>query len=565
MQRRPLLISELLDRGAKVAPNELIVTATAEGTRRDTYLEVRNRAHQLAYALRNIGINVGDRVATFMWNNVAHLEAYHAVVSMGAVLHTVNIRLSSSDIEYIINDAKGRVIIVDACLLPLLESLAGKLPYLERVVIVAEEGEEIPSSSLPNPVSYESFIAGHPTNYPWPEIDENLPLALCYTSGTTGSPKGVMYTHRSAYLHTITECMTDAIGLSTLDCVFGVVPMFHVMAWGIPWSSLMLGAKQVLPHRYTSPERLVELLETEKVTISAGVPTVWLTIMEYLDKTEKKYDLSTFKRLVCGGAATSEALIRWYLENLSVEVIQGWGMTETSPLVAISRRFSKRSELESSVDEQVKNVAKAGQILPGVEVDIFDEHYNKLPHDGESVGEIFVRGHWVCNEYYNQSAPEKFHDDWLITGDVGKMDSEEYLIITDRTKDLIKSGGEWISSVDLENHIANLDSVSQVCVVAAPHPKWGERPVALVVKKAGEELKVDDIRLYCERKFAVWQVPDDVLFVESLPVTGTFKFDKKAIRAQLQKKAYLLPELRERAAQDELAGQELAEEMFSFD
>jgi len=544
MQRSPLLMSKILDRGAKVQPHEEIVTATATGTRRQTNLETRNRAHQLAHALRDAGIGIGDRVGTFMWNGSRHLEAYHATAGMGAVLHTLNIRLSDHDLEYIIDHAQDRVIIVDADVLPLLEKLKGRMPSVERIIVASEPGDKPWDTDLANPVDYEAFIAGKPTRYDWPEIDENSPLGLCYTSGTTGNPKGVEYEHRSQYLHTMVQCMTDSMNLSATDCLMGIVPMFHAMGWGLPWSATMLGCKQVMPFKYMDPARLIQLIADEEVTVSAGVPTIWQGVKAVYEANPGKYDLSKLSRVTCGGSAPPPSLIRWYWDTLGVEMVQGWGMTETSPLVTLSRRVAKRAQLAVSEDQRFANVAKAGQVMPGVEVEIFDENFNRLPHDGQTVGEILVRGPWICSEYYKNPQPEKFHDGWLVTGDVGKIDADEYLIISDRSKDLVKSGGEWISSVDLENHIVAVAGVAQACVVAQPHPKWDERPVALVVLKPGAQVAKDAILEHCARDFAKWQLPDDILFVESIPLTSTGKMDKKVVRANLEKQGYRLPDLR---------------------
>ena len=544
MQHTPLLMSNFLDRGATVAPNEEIVTATDSGVRRQTYRETRDRAHQLAHALNDAGIAIGDRVGTFMWNGSRHLEAYHACAGMGAVLHTLNVRLSEKDLEYIINHAEDKVIIADADILPLLEKLNGRIPTVTQIIVATEAGFEGWSTELPNPIDYEAFIAGKPTNYEWPQIDENSPLGLCYTSGTTGNPKGVEYEHRSQYLHTLTQCMTDSMGLTGADTVCGIVPMFHAMGWGIPWSALMLGCKQVMPHRFMDPGRIIELMASEGVTVSAGVPTIWQGVKAIYEANPSKFDLSQLSRLTCGGSAPPPSLIRWFWDALDVEMIQGWGMTETSPLATLSRRVMKRSQLSMSEDEQFENVAKAGQLMPGLELDIFDEDFNRLPHDGETVGEILVRGPWICSEYFKNPQPDKFYNGWLITGDVGKIDPEEYLIISDRSKDLVKSGGEWISSVDLENHIVAIDGVAQACVVAQPHPKWDERPVALIVTEPGKEVSVQTVLDHCETAFAKWQLPDDVLYVDSIPLTGTGKMDKKVVRADLDAQGYELPSLR---------------------
>ena len=545
MQHTPLLMSKIIDRGAKVAPNEEIVTATENGVRRQTYKETRDRAHQLAHALAEAGIAVGDRVGTFMWNGSRHLEAYQACAGMGVVLHTLNIRLSEKDLEYIINHAEDQIIIVDADILPLLEKLEGKMPTVRQVVIATEEGFEGWSTQLPNAVDYEDFIKDQPTHYEWPDIDENSPLGLCYTSGTTGNPKGVEYEHRSQYLHTLACSMTDSMALSATDSVCGIVPMFHAMGWGIPWVGLMLGCKQVMPHRFMDPARILDLMVAEDVTVSAGVPTIWQGVKAIYEAEPAKYDLSKLSRLTCGGSSPPLSLIRWCWDALGVEMIQGWGMTETSPLATLSRRVMKRSQQSISDDAQFENVAKAGQLMPGLEIEIFDENFERLPHDGETVGEILIRGPWICSEYFNNPQPDKFHDGWLITGDVGKIDPEEYLIIADRSKDLVKSGGEWISSVDLENHIVGLEGVAQACVVAQPHPKWDERPVALVVLEPGKEVSQQAVLDHCEEAFAKWQLPDEVLYIDSIPLTSTGKMDKKVVRADLESQDYKLPDLRE--------------------
>ena len=443
MQRTPLLMSRIIDRGATVAPDVEIVTATDQGARRQTLAETRDRAHALAHALADAGIRPGDRVGTFMWNGSRHLEAYHATAGMGAVLHTLNIRLSPSDLAYIVGHAEDKLIIADADTLPLLDALAGRIPSVQRVVVAVEDGFEDWSTVVADAVDYEDFIAGKSNRYAWPELDENAPLGLCYTSGTTGNPKGVEYEHRSQYLHTMAQCMTDSMGLSATDTLLGIVPMFHAMGWGLPWSALMLGCKQVMPHRFMTPDRLVALMGAERVSVSAGVPTIWQGVKAVIEANPDAYDLSALARVTCGGSAPPPSLIRWYHEALGVEMIQGWGMTETSPLATLSRRHMKHKHPTLSLDEQFDNIAKAGQLMPGLELDIFDENFNRLPHDGETVGEILVRGPWICSEYYKNPQPDRFHDGWLLTGDVGKIDPEEYLIIADRSKDLVKSGGEW--------------------------------------------------------------------------------------------------------------------------
>ncbi len=541
MQKTPLLLSRFMDRGAWIAPGEEIVTRTSSGCHRYTYADERTRAHRLAHALASAGIHRGDRVATFMWNGYRHLELYHAVPSMGAVLHTLNIRLSPQDLEYVINHARDRIIFVDADLLPLLEKLEGKMPSVERFVVCSEGGDW--TSRLQPAVDYEEFIAGRPDRYPWPEFDENSPMGLCYTSGTTGNPKGVMYTHRSTYLHTMAVAMTDVMNLSATDAVCAIVPMFHAMSWGLPFVATMLGAKQVFPHRFMDPASLLDLIASEQVTISAGVPTIWQGVRAAIEAEPERWDLSALERVTCGGSAPPVSLIRWFYERLGVEMIQGWGMTETNPLGTVSRRIAKRSQRKAPDEERFADMAKAGLLIPGLEMEIVDDDFNPLPHDGEHVGELLIRGPWIAAEYYNDPQPDKFRDGWLVTGDVAKIDREQYLIIADRSKDLIKSGGEWISSVDLENHIVGLPGVRQAAVVAQPHPKWDERPVALVVCEEGAGVTGEQVVEHCAKAFAKWQLPDDVLFVDELPLTSTGKIDKKKIRADLADRGYCLPEL----------------------
>lgn len=542
MQNTPLLMSRILGRGAILDPDVEVVTMQAEGTHRQTLKQTWDRANQVAHALNAHGIEVGDRIGSFMWSNYRHLELYQGVPSMGSVLHTLNLRLSPTDLEYIINHANDRVIFADEDLLPLLEPLWGKIPCVELLVICRHgEGGE---SSFENQIDYEDFIAGHETTYEWPNIDETSPMGLCYTSGTTGKPKGVMYTNRSTYLHTMAECLTDSIGLSSLDSLLGIVPMFHAMGWGLPFCASMLGCKQVFPHKYMTPDSFLKLMHEEEVSISAGVPTIWQGVKAALEADPDKYDLSKLTRLTCGGSAPPVSMMRWYWDTHNIEMIQGWGMTETNPLGTLSRKVAKRSHVNISEDQQFENIAKAGLFMPGLEIEIFDDEWNRLPHDGEAVGELCIRGPWIASEYFNDPQPDKFHDGWLVTGDVAKIDSEQYVLISDRSKDLIKSGGEWISSVDLENHIVALPEIAQAAVVAQPHPKWDERPVAMVTMTDGASLDRDAVLAHCSEIFAKWQLPDDIIQTDSIPLTSTGKIDKKSIRAKLDAEDYQLPDLR---------------------
>jgi acyl-CoA synthetase (AMP-forming)/AMP-acid ligase II len=537
MQKTPLLMSRLMDRAAWIAPDEEIVTRTVTGTHRLTYAESARRTRKLAGALAAHGVRPGDRVASFMWNGYRHLEMYHAVPAMGAVLHTLNIRLSPRDLEYIINHAADRVIVIDADLLPLLEQLDGRMGCVERIVVCSEDGSF--NTRFDNAIDYEEFIAGGDEDTAWPELDENAPMGLCYTSGTTGNPKGVMYTNRSTYLHTISVSMTDVMGLSATDS-----PMFHAMSWGLPFAANMLGMKQVMPHRFMDAVSVLDLFAEEEVTISAGVPTIWQGVRAAIEAEPGRWNLEHLQRVTCGGSAPPLSLIDWFWTELGVEMIQGWGMTETNPLGTIGRRVGKRSQRSLTDEEKLRNSAKAGQLIPGLEMEIVDEEFNPLPHDGETVGELLIRGPWIAAEYFNDPQPEKFHDGWLVTGDVAKIDRDQNLLIADRSKDLIKSGGEWISSVDLENHICGMAGVAQAAVVAQPHPKWDERPVAVIVPAVGAAVSADEVIGHCETAFAKWQLPDDVLIEESIPLTSTGKIDKKCIRADLEQRGYRLPDLR---------------------
>lgn len=543
MQQTPLLLSRILGRGAILDPDVEVVTAQAGGTtHRQTLGKTWERANQVAHALKGHGIEVGDRVASFMWNNYRHLELYQGVPSMGVVLHTLNVRLSPTDLEYIINHARDRVIFADEDILPLLEPIWDKVPCVELLVICRHgEGGE---SSFKNQIDYEDFIKDQPTCYDWPEIDENSPMGLCYTSGTTGKPKGVMYTHRSTYLHTMAGCLTDALGLTALDSLLGIVPMFHAMGWGLPFNASMLGCKHVMPHRFMTPDTFLKLMHDEGVTIATGVPTIWQGVKAAVEAADGKFDLSKLARLTCGGSAPPVSMMRWYWDELGVEMIQGWGMTETNPLGTLSRKCAKYTQQTLSEDEQFENIAKAGLTMPGLEIEIFDEEWNRQPHDGETVGELCIRGPWIAAEYYNDPQPEKFHDGWLVTGDVAKIDKNQYLMIADRSKDLIKSGGEWISSVDLENHIVALPGIAQAAVVAQPHPRWDERPVALVIMADGAELDQQAVLDHCAKIFAKWQLPDEIIKTDAIPLTSTGKIDKKVIRAQLEADGYKLPDLR---------------------
>ena len=527
MMNIQLTMPVLMDRGPLLAPNVEIVSKMRDKMHRCTYTDIGRRARQLAGALTKLGVRPGDRVATLAWNSYRHLEIYYAIPCMGAVLHTLNLRLSQSDLEYIINHAEDSVICVDEELLPILEKLAGKIPSVKQIIVMSDTSEY--QTGFSSAHDYETLISAENSDYTWPEIEENMPMGLCYTSGTTGNPKGVLYTHRSNYIHTVTGGLPDLLGLNRSDVIMAVVPMFHANAWGLPYIAMMLGLKQVFPGPTMDGATVCQLIQDEKVTFTGGVPTIWLGVMNELQQNPNKYDLSSLKAMVCGGSAPPRAMIDWFETNLGVDFIQAWGMTETSPLGTVCRL---KPHLKSLPRERVLDVKqRAGIYAPGLELRLVDDIGNEVPRDGVTMGRLLIRGPWVASTYYKQEpAPDKFPDGWLDTGDIATIDSEGYMAITDRSKDLVKSGGEWISSVDLENAIMAIAGVAEAAVIAVNHPKWQERPVACVVKKPGAELTKERIYEYLEEKFAKWWMPDEIVFIDAVPKTSVGKFDKKVLR-----------------------------------
>jgi fatty-acyl-CoA synthase len=528
MMNIPLTMSVLMDRGPLLAPEVEIVSKMRDRVHRCTYAELGQRARQLAGALTRLGVKQGDRVATLAWNSYRHLEIYYAVPCMGAVLHTLNLRLSTSDLEYIINHAEDSVICVDQELLPLLEKLAGKLPTVKHYIVMSETGDF--QTSLAPAHSYEALLAAEKPDFTWPKLDENAPMGLCYTSGTTGHPKGVMYTHRSNYLHTVSASLPDTLGLSRNDTVMAVVPMFHANAWGLPYICCMNGIKQVFPGPTMDGASVCQLLQEEKVTFTAGVPTIWLGVMAELQANPGKYDLSSLRAMLCGGSAPPRAMIDWFETNLGIEFIHAWGMTETSPLGCVNHLKPKMRDWPREKKLDVKQ--RAGIVAPGLEIRIVDDAGNEVPHDGTAMGRLLIRGPWIASAYYKDPAPEKFPDGWLDTGDIATLDAEGYIAIADRSKDLVKSGGEWISSVDLENAIMAIPGVAEAAVIAVHHPKWQERPLACVVLKPGASVSREQILHHLAGQFAKWWLPDDVVFIDAIPKTSVGKFDKKLLRQQ---------------------------------
>jgi fatty-acyl-CoA synthase len=531
MMDRPLLITDILWRIERLYHDKPVVTQRAEGApARSTYGEVAVRARRLASALAKAGIRPGDRVATFAFNTQRHLECYFAVPCMGAVLHTLNVRLFDDQLEYIINHAEDQIIFCDRSVLPTLERLAGKMPTV-RLVVLMNEGPE-PSGALPNVVDYEEFLASGDPHFAWPDLDERAAAAMCYTSGTTGNPKGVVYSHRSTVIHSLVAALPNNVDISERDVIMYAVPMFHANAWGLPYAAAMNGTTQVFSDRYLDPERIVNLLDREGVTITAGVPTIWIGVLSLLDRTGRR--LPRLKTVLCGGSAAPPALIEG-LQRHGITLVHAWGMTETSPLGSLCRLKASMETL--SAEEQLRIRSKQGMIVPTVQCRIVDlATGQELPWDGVSFGELQVRGPYITGTYYNDpTAAEKFMDGWLRTGDVATIDPEGYIQLVDRTKDLVKSGGEWISSVELENHIMAHPKVLEAAVVGLPHPRWQERPVAAVVPKPEHraDLTPAEILEFLSTRVAKWWLPDEIVIVDELPKTSVGKFAKGKLREQL--------------------------------
>ena len=524
MMDYPLTVPQLLDRAARYFPDVEVVSRRPDHSlARSSYGEVRCRAHQLAGALARLGVGRGDRVATLGWNNARHLEAYFGVPLMGGVLHTLNPRLSAADLAYIANHAGDSVLLVDEVLLPVLERLRGQVS-LKHVVVWAN-GTQAPEGMI----DYEELIAAEPGEFAGPRLDEREAAAMCYTSGTTGRPKGVVYSHRAIVLHSLASAMTDGLAIGQREVLCPVVPMFHVNGWGLPFTGTMVGCKQVLPGPHLDPESLLDLYVQEGVTVSAGVPTIWLGILQALEKEPDRWQLGAI-RMVVGGSAAPESMIRAF-DRHGLRVVHAWGMTEMTPLGTVS--WLKRSLQELPEDQRYAYRAKQGLPAPLVETRVMGP-LGEAPWDGETMGELEVRGPWVASGYYQ--APEltgKWSDDgWFRTGDVATIDPEGYVKITDRTKDLIKSGGEWISSVDLENALMGHPAVAEAAVIAAKHPKWDERPVAVVVVKQGASVTAEELRAFLEPRFAKFWLPDEFVFAEEIPRTAAGKFEKSTLRQE---------------------------------
>ncbi|WP_350356178.1 long-chain fatty acid--CoA ligase [Halorarius halobius] len=527
-----LTLDKLLARATRLFPDREIVTKRPDGSKhRYTYADLDRRVRQLANALDELGVETGDRVATVALNNYRHLELYFAPPCSGRSIHMCNMRLPDSHFQYIVNDAEDRVVFVDPAFVEKVEANADQFDTVEQYVVLADE---VPETSLEPVVAYEDLLADQSTEYEWPDLDEEAECGMCYTSGTTGKPKGVAYSHRGVYLHTLMCGHVDANGVSESDVVLPVVPMFHANGWGLPYAATLVGAKQVLPGVHTDPGPVAELIDEEEVTVSAAVPTIWLEMAEYLDD-HPEVDISNIDRLTVGGSAPPESLIRRYDEEYDAPIIQGWGMTELSPLGTMS---TLRRELQDADPEtQYAYRAKAGMPVAGIETRILDDDGDPVPHDGETMGELQVRGPWVVDEYHErpEANRESFTDDgWLKTGDIATMDGMGYVDVVDRTKDVIKSGGEWISSVDLENELMAHPDVVEASVIAVDHETWQERPLAAVVTTPDADVDEADLLSFLGESFPSWWLPDRVEFLEEIPKTSTGKFDKQRLRARYE-------------------------------
>ncbi|WP_373380110.1 3-(methylthio)propionyl-CoA ligase [Cupriavidus nantongensis] len=533
MMSAPLLISSIIKHAARYYGSTEIVSRRTEGDlHRYTYRDCELRARKLAQALGALGVKQGERVGTLAWNGYRHLEVYYGVSGMGAVCHTVNPRLFPEQIAYIVNHAEDGYIFFDLTFLPLVEGVAPHCPNVKGWVAMTDRAHMPAEAKVPL-LCYEELLDAQDGNYEWPQFDENLASSLCYTSGTTGNPKGALYSHRSTVLHSYASAMPDALGCSASDVILPVVPMFHVNAWGLPYSVPLVGAKLVLPGPKLDGASLYELFEQEKVTFSAGVPTVWLGLLQHVQANQLKF--STFRRTVIGGSAAPPAMIR-ALEALDVEVIHAWGMTEMSPLGTASKLLAKHHDLPDA--ERHKIQEKQGRVIYGVDMKIIDGEGKELPWDGKAFGDLLVRGPWIIDRYFrNDVSP--LVDGWFPTGDVATIDADGFMQITDRSKDVIKSGGEWISSIDIENVAAAHPAVHMAACISAYHPKWDERPLLVVVKKPGAEVTREELLQFFEGKVAKWWIPDDVAFVNEIPLTATGKMQKLRLREQF--KDYKLP------------------------
>ncbi|HJZ89125.1 MAG TPA: long-chain fatty acid--CoA ligase [Polyangia bacterium] len=518
MQDFPLTLASLFRHGATVYADSEVVTFEGDRSRRARYAEVAARAEKLAAALTRLGVRAGDRIGTLAWNTQEHLEAYLAVPAMGAVLHTLNLRLHPDQIAWIANHAGDKLVLVDATLQPLFEKFADRI---EAQTVIVYGGP----CQLKGALEYEKLLGAEKPGFVWPHLDERTAAGLCYTSGTTGHPKGVVYSHRSNWLHSLMVLSGSTFALSEHDRVLPIVPMFHANAWGLPYAGWLAGADFVMPGRFLQAEPLCRLIASERPTFSGAVPTIWNDILHYAE--EHPVDLSSLRLVVCGGSAVPRALMEKFEERHGLRIIQGWGMTETSPLAAVAH-----PPRGTPPDQKWAWRAKSGRIVGGVDLRLVDDAGTVLPWDGKAVGEIQVRGPWVTASYYRDPSPEKFDQGWLRTGDVATVDARGFIQITDRAKDVIKSGGEWISSVELENAIMAHPAVAEAAVIGIPDERWQERPLACVVRRPGAQVSGDELRAFLGERVACFWLPERFAFMDAVPRTSVGKFDKKLLRAQ---------------------------------
>ncbi len=534
MMHYPLTIPRILERAAALFPNKEIVSKFPTNTHRYDYSEFHRRCHRLAHALASLDLAQARRVGTLCWNSFRHLELYFAVPAYGAVLHTLNVRLSDDQLAYIVNHAQDEILFCDASLLPVLNRIRGQIPCVREIVVLPDEPHE-------EPFDYEALLADAPaTPFVWPALEETDACAICYTSGTTGNPKGVLYDHRSLYLHSMSLSMTDVFGLGERDVLLQLVPMFHANGWGMPYACLMNGSKIVLSGRQLQPADIVALIESERVTFSAGVPTLWMGVYGYLEANPGR-DIGSLRTVVAAGSAMPRQFIQLFAQKHGVTFRLAWGMTETTPIATVTTLNSHHGDLAD--EEKFNLMARHGRVSAGLDLRIVDENKQPVAADGATMGELQIRGAWITDGYFDdprtpEEAATSFDIDeqgarWFRTGDVATIDAEGYIQIMDRTKDLVKSGGEWISSVDLENMIMGHPKVAEAAVIAIPHPKWEERPLACVVKR-DESLTKEELIEFLRPQVAKWWLPDDVAFIEAVPKTSVGKFNKRALRQRFE-------------------------------
>ena len=536
MQNHPLLISSLIDFAARHHQDGQVVSRRVEGDiHRYTWADVQKRAKQVANGLDALGLKAGERVGTLAWNGYRHLELYFGVSGSQRVLHTINPRLLPEQIAWIVNHAEDQILCFETSFLPIVQGIHAHCKTVKHWIALCDEDKLPKDTGIPNLMSYEAWIGKQSTDYTWPVFDENTASSMCYTSGTTGHPKAALYSHRSTVLHAYAAALPDVMGLSARDSALPVVPMFHVNAWGLPYSAAMVGCKLVFPGPALDGKSVYELMEGEKVTFAAGVPTVWQMLLGHVAQNKLKF--STLKRTVIGGSACPPAMIDTFRNDYGVDVLHAWGMTEMSPLGTLCTLKEKHRELPE--DQQMAIRLKQGRAIFGVDMKIVGDNGEELPWDGRTYGDLYVKGAWILDKYFKGEGGDPLRDGWFPTGDVATIDADGFMQITDRSKDVIKSGGEWISSIDIENTAMAHPAVAMAACVGMPHPKWDERPIVVVTLKPGAEVTRDELLAFYEGKVAKWQVPDDVVFVDSIPIGATGKMLKTKLREQL--KDYKLP------------------------